>query len=72
MESITHIDKIMKIIHRINSGNIVAMIVQKMMMTMENKSLIIINIKMKALKIIINKGSFMIIRYQKENNLTID
>ena len=44
MESITHIDKIMKIIHRINSGNIVAMIVQKMMMTMENKSLIIINI----------------------------
>jgi hypothetical protein len=72
MESITHKDQIMKIVHRINSGNIVAMIVQKMKMIMENKSLIIINIKMKALKIIINKGSFMIIRYQKENNLTID
>lgn len=69
MESITPIDQIMKI--AINNGNIVAMIVQKMKMTMQNKTNIIINIKMKALEIIINKGSFMIIRFKKENNLTI-
>jgi hypothetical protein len=56
MESITHIEQIMKIAHRINSGNIVTMIVQKMKMTIQNKNLITINIKKKALEIIINKG----------------
>ena len=55
MESITHIEQIMKIAHRINSGNIVTMIVQKMKMTIQNKNLITINIKKKALEIIINR-----------------